>query len=316
MISSLGALIAVALVTAPAPEGRERAAPVEVALGVVPPGDIEATVVMALAAPPTIVVRDTHYYGKVTIDHARHLARRASCKTCHGPGPVSKIAFTPKLAHGRCVGCHQEQAKGPTRCQDCHVREEPPPAMVAAAASAEHAKTPKPPGPDPANVAAALAAFEARKGDAGGGAFGTEPFHRTLELGLAAGPGAGVSARVASYQDRVALTVSVERMSSDSQARTLGLVGAGLTRPVAARVSLEALAVAGFDALDRPTVSMLPAIGARAGLEWRVGLGYLTQLTGSVTGVVDVGSRRSSSADAGGATVYVTLATGFSLTRR
>jgi hypothetical protein len=76
----------------------------------------------ALAPPPSVVVRTTRSFGTITIDHRKHLGLRAACVRCHGPGPVSKIEFTPKVAHERCVGCHKEREAGPTACGGCHVK--------------------------------------------------------------------------------------------------------------------------------------------------------------------------------------------------
>jgi len=308
MSSSLAALLAVALAaTEPQATDELYAAivPRDSLLGAIPVEQLEDVLLGALPPPPTTVVRQTRYYGTVTVDHRAHLARRARCKTCHGPGQVSKLDFTPRVAHERCIGCHQEQAKGPTKCQGCHVRTAPPATLVAAAPPPS-AEPPRPPGPDPANVAAALAAFDARKGGAGGGAPGKEPFHRWFEVGLAAGHGQGISVRLASHQDFVVLTQSIERMSSGDEARTLGLFGAGVTRPVRSRVSFQAVGLTGFDVVDRPVVALFPAIGARAGVEWRPQLRFLQQVTVSVTGVVDLTGRAN-----GGTTIFGTVATGF-----
>lgn len=41
-----------------------------------------------------------------------------SCFECHGKdasAPVVKDAF-----HDQCIKCHKEQAKGPTKCKECH----------------------------------------------------------------------------------------------------------------------------------------------------------------------------------------------------
>src|SRR5512133_2102318 len=74
----------------------------------------------ALPPAPQLVVLQTSYYGTITLDHPAHLARRISCKKCHGPGPVRKIEFTPRVAHERCVDCHRVAARGPTQCHGCH----------------------------------------------------------------------------------------------------------------------------------------------------------------------------------------------------
>jgi hypothetical protein len=308
--SSVLALLATALLgSAPqAAPAAPSAAPVRVA-SVVPrdlvlaagaADGLDALMLGAMPDPPTVVVRQTRYYGSVTVDHRAHLARKASCKTCHGSGPITKLTFTPRLAHERCIGCHTQQSKGPTRCQGCHVRQ-PPPAVA-----------------NPANVAAALAAFDAAEREVASINSRREPFHRWFELGVSGGAGQGLSLRVASHQNRIVLTQGLERMSSEHAARTIGLFGVGLTRPlplpapfpVRHRFSAEAVALVGFDVLDRPIVALMPALGLRAGVQWRPPFRYLRQVTGSVTTLVDL-TRREFGRDVGGTSVYVTLATGF-----
>jgi DnaJ-class molecular chaperone len=79
-----------------------------------------ATAPAALPAPPQKVVFKNSK-GDVTLDHTAHLARRAHCATCHGPGVVAKIeGFEMQRAHLVCVGCHRDNARGPILCKDCH----------------------------------------------------------------------------------------------------------------------------------------------------------------------------------------------------
>lgn len=309
MAPSLAAMVAAMLAVAgPGPAAREGTPPAggetRVALAI-PEGLLEELARAALAVPPWTVVRETRYYGTVTVDHRAHLKRRASCRGCHGPGPVSKIEFTPKEAHARCVGCHQEVAKGPTACQGCHVKSEPPPVRVVTAPP--RPPPPEPPKPDPANVAAALAALA----DGAGGGAG-DPFRRSLEVGLAAGRGQGFLVRLASRQDRIVLTQSVERMSSGSEARTLALMGAGISRRHRPSVSLEAFALAGLDLVDRPGVVLRPALGARAGVEWRTGLRFARYVSASLTGVLDLTGTPAPGGEAERFSIYATLATGLS----
>jgi hypothetical protein len=309
-------MIAAALVAA-APEaaGELAAAPAdgELSLAPIPVDDLADAAEAALPPAPTTVVRQTRYYGTVTIDHRAHLARRASCKTCHGPGVVSKLVFTPKVAHGRCIGCHQEQAKGPTKCAGCHVRTPKPDTVVAAAGPGAAADPSKPKEPDPANVAAALAALEGPKSEVRGGLPRNEPFHRLLEVGLAAGSGPGPSVRLATHQDFMLVSQSFDRVRSGGTARTFALFGAGISRPFYPRVMYQAVALAGFDVVDSPLVALLPSIGLRAGLDWRPPRGlFLQHVTASLTCVVDL-SRRASGRELGGTTLYGTLGTGFAV---
>lgn len=303
-------MLAAALLAAGPTPAEERVAalfPRDAVLGWLPEEVLDDILLEALPPPPNVVVRDTGYYGTVTIDHRAHLARRASCKTCHGPGVVTRLVFTPKIAHGRCIGCHEQQASGPTKCQGCHVKPPEPVVQVAAAPA-----PPPPPGPNPANVAAALAAFDAAQAGAGG-TTGKPGFQRVFDAGLAAGRGAGVSLRLASYQNRIVFTQSMERVSSDAEARTMGLLGAGLSRPLRERVSMEAVALCGFDVVDDPLVALVPAVGARAGLEWRPRSGFLHRFTASITGVVDLVQASSSVHEVGRITVFGTVATGFAM---
>ena len=125
MAPPLAALLVAAFVAAvPAGPSELHAAvlPNAPVLRAIPADDLGEMAPGALPPPPSTVVRDTRYYGTVTIDHRAHLARRASCRSCHGTGVVSKLVFTPKVAHERCIGCHEEKSAGPTQCQGCHVQ--------------------------------------------------------------------------------------------------------------------------------------------------------------------------------------------------
>ncbi len=66
-------------------------------------------------------VKYTTEKGDVTFDHAAHVARRETCKSCHtDPGPVRKIELGNKKAHVLCVGCHLARKAGPKACSQCH----------------------------------------------------------------------------------------------------------------------------------------------------------------------------------------------------
>jgi hypothetical protein len=263
----------------------------------------------ALPPAPQTVVRETHYYGTVTIDHRAHLARRAKCFQCHGPGPVRKIEFTPKIAHERCIGCHQAQAKGPDKCKGCHVKPEPPPEELAAAAqaAAAAAEPPPPPQPNAENVAAALASFDAaptadRRPD---------PFAKRLELGLAAGgDGVGLSVRFVSTQSYFVLAESLESMRSGSTARTMLLFTGGVCRPFTRDIMIETTAVAGLDVFDRPVTAAFPALGLRTSAQFRQPAPFLQHLSASLTWTADL-TRHAFGQDVGGYALFMTIATGF-----
>lgn len=326
MSPSLTALLAAALLTAGAEPPAAAPADTEGVMfagaSVVPPDvhlgasgaealeQLEALVEGALPDQPARVIRQTRYYGTVSFDHKAHVARRHACKACHGQGVITKVLYTPRIAHERCVGCHTTQQRGPTKCTGCHVRNEPPPVMVAVAAALP--EVPRVPAPNPAHLAAALAALEAvdapRPGD--GRLFVKDPFHRAIEVGLAAGTGTGVTLRVASHQDRFMVTQGLDRVSSGARARTLGLLGAGIYRPVAKDVWVEGLGLVGFDAVDRPVVALFPALGLRAGVGWRPPGRFFRQVNASLTTTVDL-ARRAFGREIGGITFYGTIATGF-----
>jgi hypothetical protein len=103
---------------------------------------IAIAVAMAFAAsmavagdPPTAVTIDKGAEKKsgVAFDHAKH-AERADCFKCHHASKAKeeikscfechgKDAGAPSVKdafHDSCIACHKEQAKGPTKCKECH----------------------------------------------------------------------------------------------------------------------------------------------------------------------------------------------------
>jgi hypothetical protein len=116
----LGPLVALAL-AAPGAE------PDLVAMTFPPLSTLRELLPAALPPAPDRVYLETRSYGTVTLDHRAHLARRVACRACHGPGPVSRIEFTPRSAHESCRACHVTANRGPTSCRDCHVQPAEPP---------------------------------------------------------------------------------------------------------------------------------------------------------------------------------------------
>lgn len=306
----------------------------------------------AMPTPPDKVVLKTSYYGTVTVDHTAHLARKARCRDCHGPGPVTAIEFTPKLAHDRCRGCHTEIKKGPTDCKGCHVLPPEGPSTLATAAAPAAAATAAaggaaapqakvvPGGQAAAGTSGDVAGFHTIvaqpvgpiDGLAPGAAAGapvaavvasaelTEPepdpnqLRRAIQLGAAGGDGFGFSARISSRQGRVFLTQGFDRLSGQDSTRTTVLLGAGAQLPVPLPRTLQWVAegVVGVDAVEKPLVHVMAALGGRVGLEWTPVWAQGFSGLFSVTGLMDLGQGSLMSP----ATLYATLVVGAPLQRR
>jgi hypothetical protein len=246
--------------------------------------DLQDSALGALAPAPDKVVRQTRSFGTVTIDHRAHLARKIHCASCHGPGPVRKLEFTPKVAHDRCIGCHHEVARGPQKCRECHVVPEK------SAPSVEVAAAPVTAAPGGASSAGPLAvngagghAGAASMGVQGGQSIAVSSGHpatiedRPASTGFArvfsAGysmrassgrlPAAGPSFELAAHQNDLLFVLNVDMASG-----TMGLLGVGISLPLHKQLAVTAVALGGFDAVVTPAVSFMPALGARAGLEW------------------------------------------------
>jgi hypothetical protein len=240
------------------------------------PPELGELLEQALPPPPQSVVLTTSYYGTVTVNHAAHLSRKARCKDCHGPGPVRSIEFTPKIAHERCVGCHEQRKSGPVGCKGCHsVAAQPAtaaaPGTVPLGSPGENAEGGAGPGaasaPPPPEVPSATAHAYA---------FGPvdpspQSIERDLQFSGLAGSGVGLSVRVSSTQAGFVFTQAVERLASGSQPRTTVTLGAGapIRFPLARTLRLVTEGQVGLDVVDLPVVRVFPVVGVRAGLEWR-----------------------------------------------
>ena len=77
-------------------------------------------VTTAHAAPPPETITLEAKSGKVTFPHKAHAAK--GCKTCHEGAPGKIAGFGKDKAHALCKGCHEEQGKGPSKCDGCHRR--------------------------------------------------------------------------------------------------------------------------------------------------------------------------------------------------
>jgi len=288
-----------------------------------------------LAPAPTKVVLKTSYYGTITLDHQAHLKRRVHCKDCHGPGPVRQIEFTPKLAHDRCRGCHQEIARGPTDCKGCHVKPPEPPAALATAASpaggpagtvngqAKVGAEPAAPNPSggPWNstllsahtTTSPVVADEVLRASAADRE--ASALHRSVQVGGDLGAaGYGFSARLVSRQEAAVLSFGLDRLGGNGPTRTTVLFGAGTRLPARLPPSLGLFAegVVGLDVVTSPSVDFMPALGGRLGLEWTPAWAGRFPLLLSVTGLLDAfqGSLLSP------ACLYATIGVGAPLERR
>jgi hypothetical protein len=302
-----------------------------------------ALALSALPPAPEKVVLVTRTFGSVTVDHSAHLKRRAHCSSCHGPGPVTKLGrLPPREAHERCIGCHRETGRGPTGCRQCHVLPEPAAAPAAAAAPA-----PAPPG-DPAPrppaspggapvalakaagpaAASAIAATPAPSGMPARPAIPPAPVSPALVPEPPDGGGAGIllelgastlssshrprvmgpALRVTLREDGLLIRQSLE-WSGGQSGRTLGLLGCGWSFPLHRRWSLEALALAGFDATSGQPVDILPAASLQVGVAWFARLGFVETVGLSVTGLSDLVRRRSALGEPIGGTALSAMLT-------
>lgn len=327
----LGALLALALAASPqdpvVAAGRPPSAAV---LGAIPPAS--SVMLGVLPPPPGKVVLETKTYGTVTVDHGAHLARRTACRSCHGDGPVSKIAFTPRQAHDTCRACHADMQRGPTDCRGCHVLPPKPAGVTAAAATSPaeagmKAAASAPPGgssePLPTRMAslpahAAPAVAQVTSGAGPGSLAGLPPpppppsyvgdleeepegellpFRRTVEAGMIFLRGPDQSAEIGPslrLTSRYGRAVMVHSLESAG-----GFRGGRTMLMIGGGVIMPvrprlSLLVVGIGGVDSigSDVWLLPAAGVRAGLQWARLLPYLDTLSASVSGVSDLMRRR------------------------
>ncbi|UCG38983.1 MAG: cytochrome c3 family protein [bacterium] len=93
-------------------------------------GDMPDVIVIDKAQakkPPVTFPHEVHAgsFDCVTCHHtAKGKDDAESCFNCHGKNPdapdPSSMSQKENPFHIRCVGCHKEQAKGPTKCNECH----------------------------------------------------------------------------------------------------------------------------------------------------------------------------------------------------
>ena len=102
----------------------------------------------AVKPPDTVVIDDAQAKrSAVTFPHATHVKNVTDCTTCHHTSKgltassgqevatcaschldpkeaatpsMREMSLTKNPLHEGCISCHKEQAKGPTKCDDCH----------------------------------------------------------------------------------------------------------------------------------------------------------------------------------------------------
>lgn len=75
----------------------------------------------AYAAAPADAVKLNAKNGTVTFDHSKHA--KVDCTKCHADAKGDKMAPLGKeKGHAMCLDCHKAEAKGPSKCNECHVK--------------------------------------------------------------------------------------------------------------------------------------------------------------------------------------------------
>jgi len=78
-----------------------------------------ATTAFAAATAPKDAKVIEAKQGNVTFKHDTHA--KVACDKCHGAGEPKAIGKMGKeKAHALCQACHKAEAKGPTKCGECH----------------------------------------------------------------------------------------------------------------------------------------------------------------------------------------------------
>jgi hypothetical protein len=263
----------------------------------------------ALPPPPDKVVLDPGYYGAVTVDHRAHLARRASCTLCHGPGPVSKIGrMPPARAHESCRGCHEQLGRGPIDCRGCHLAKASPVESTVAAAgapaepAAEADRAPAPAAPAPGAPALAFAS----PGLDPGRTTGLDELSADLAIRTsvhagttmllapgASGPAPGLLVGVTLRGEGYVASQTLEWAGATvGRGRAVGLLGGGIVLPVSRSSAATLEVIGGFDAREASFADVVPALGARAGIEWSGGRRWADSVRFSVTALQDVSPPR------------------------
>jgi len=219
------------------------------------------------------------------------------------------------------VSCHEKAEAGPTACRDCHVKavQAPEPEIIEAVLTAppEQGGATAPVGAPPiltASLQADLDAMRARDVEERV----RNPFQRVLGIGFAVvgGGGRDVTTGPAIYmstrEGRVLLLYALERGSSQSGDRTLGLLGAGITQPITGRWNAQALLIGGFDATESPT-NFSPHLGVRTGMEWlgrRMSLSVAGTVASDLTSGIDKFGQQT-----GGVTYSVSANVGYVISK-
>ena len=82
----------------------------------------------AQAKKPAVTFPHKAHQDRTDCVVCHHTAKGAddsvSCFECHGQNPdipdPSQMSAKKNPFHIKCIGCHKEEAKGPTKCKQCH----------------------------------------------------------------------------------------------------------------------------------------------------------------------------------------------------
>jgi len=104
-------------------------------------GVVSVAVDAAKAPKDTTIKACAKSKPAVAFPHAKHVAGKVACKSCHHKGAENKnctaagchgakaegkkascaeASLTKNVFHISCVGCHKKEGKGPKGCPQCH----------------------------------------------------------------------------------------------------------------------------------------------------------------------------------------------------
>jgi hypothetical protein len=94
--------------------------------------------------------------------------------------------------------------------------------------------------------------------------------------------------RVTTREGDLVFSESFETTGGGGSGRSLGLLGGGFAFVPHPRCTIIASGVTGFDVVTGGSVSVMPVLGARVGVEWAANFGLVRFVQLSVTGASDL----------------------------